>query len=172
MTPRASQDHRPAESRHVRGTARLLRALAVGAMLAVIMPSAPVAAGTLTSETEAALRTSPYAYIATQRKDGTFGTPAEIWFMYRDGAVWVASPPATWRAKRIHAGRPAARIAVGRRDGPSFRAIGSIVKDPAMYTALCDAYAEKYKDGWARWAERFRTGLADGSRVLIKYTPQ
>ena len=50
-----------------------------------------------------ALETSRYVYSATARKAGGFGTPAEIWFMYDRGAVWVASPPTTWRVKRIRA---------------------------------------------------------------------
>ena len=72
-------------------------------------------------------------YIATERKGGGFGAPAEIWFMWDRGAVWVASPPTTWRAKRIRAGRTDARIYVGKKDGPLVVATGSFVRDPAAY---------------------------------------
>jgi hypothetical protein len=131
-----------------------------------------VATAALTPEIETALRTSPYVYIASQRKAGGFGQAAEIWFMYRDGAVWVASPATTWRARRIRAGRPKAMIAVGKREGPTFEATGQLVKDPKAYEALFTTLAEKYPDGWKQYEQRFRSGLADGSRVLIKYEPK
>src|ERR1700752_3612103 len=68
----------------------------------------------LAGNVESELKTSKYVYISTQRKDGSYGKPAEIWFLYHDGAVWVASPTTTWRVKRIRAGRPKAKIAVGK----------------------------------------------------------
>lgn len=129
------------------------------------------AAESLAPEVVRALETSPYVYIATQRKGGGFGGPAEIWFMWDQGAVWVASPTTTWRVKRIRAGRPAARIAVGSKTGPTFDARGSLVRDPATYTRLYATYAKKYPDGWQKYEARFREGLADGSRVLMRYDP-
>ena len=33
------------------------------------------------------------------------------------------------------------------------------------------AYARKYAEGWERFADKFRAGFKDGSRVLIAYTP-
>jgi hypothetical protein len=129
------------------------------------------AAAVLAPDVERALASSPYVYIATERKGGGFGSPAEIWFMWDQGAVWVASPPTTWRAKRIRAGRTAARIAVGSKDGPSFAAKGSFVRDPAVYEKLYATYARKYPDGWPRYEARFRDGLKDGTRVLMRYEP-
>jgi hypothetical protein len=156
----------------VRPVGYLGRALAFVTLLALVLPivSAPRASA-LSSDMEAALRTSTYVYIASKRKDGSFGKPSEIWFMYRDGAVWVASPTTTWRAKRIKAKRPKARIAIGKPDGPTFKAKGSIVKDTAVYDEMYQTFAKKYPDGWPKYEQQFRKGLADGSRVLIKYTP-
>lgn len=131
----------------------------------------PSFAGGLTPELVRALESSPYVYIATQRKDGAFGTPAEIWFMYDQGAVWMASPTSAWRAKRIRAGRATARIAAGTKDGPTFTATGSFVRDPAAYERLYAAYAKKYPQGWPKYEARFRDGLKDGSRVLMRYQP-
>ena len=130
-----------------------------------------VAAADLAPEIAHAPASSPYVYIATERKGGGFGSPAEIWFMWDQGAVWVTSPPTTWRAKRIRAGRTAARIAVGSKDGPSFTAKGSFVRDPTVYERLFTTYAQKYPDGWPKYEARFREGLKDGSRVLMRYQP-
>jgi hypothetical protein len=139
-------------------------------LLGVVFWCAPAPAE-LAPAIQAELAHSKYAYIATTRKDGSLGKAAEIWFLYHNGAVYVASPPTTWRMRRIKAGRPQARIAVGKPDGPSFMATGAVVNDPEIYPVLFDTYAKKYPDGWPKFEEKFRSGLKDGSRVLIKYTP-
>jgi hypothetical protein len=126
----------------------------------------------LSAAVKADLASSKYVYIATTRKDGSFGKPAEIWFLYHNGAVYVASPPTAWRVRRIKAGRSQAKIAVGKPDGPSFMATGALVHEPDVYPTLFDTYAKKYPDGWPKFEEKFRGGLKDGSRVLIKFTPK
>lgn len=142
--------------------------LVVFVVLVLALPPA-AAAGGLGPELEAELRKSTYVYVASQRKDGTFGEPAEIWFMFEDGAVWVGTRKTAWRTKRIRAGRAAATIAVGKRDGPTFAATGKIVVDEKMYETLFRTFAKKYPGGWSKYEEGFRTGFADGSRVLIRY---
>jgi len=137
----------------------------------LVVALTPVAANALAADVSKALSNSTYVYISSTRKDGSFGKPAEIWFMFHDGAVYVASPPTTWRVRRIKAGRPRARVAVGSPSGPSFDAVGSIVNDPNLYPTLFEVYAKKYPDGWPKFEDNFRRGLKDGSRVLIKYTP-
>ncbi len=144
-------------------------ALAVALVSTGLRPAA--ADVPLAPETIRALEQSPYVYIATQRKDGTFSPPAEIWFMWDQGAVWMASPATTWRAKRIRAGRGTARIFVGKKDGPMLTATGTFVRDPAAYDRLYATFAKKYPDGWPRYEAKFREGLKDGSRVLMRYQP-
>ncbi len=153
-------------------SSRLRRArYAVLALLVIASAAGAIAAAPLGPEIEHALASSTYVYIASERKDGSFGTPAEIWFMWDDGAVWVASPPTSWRAKRIRAGRMKARITVGTKNGPTFTAEGSFVRDPAVYERLFATYAKKYPDGWRSYEARFRDGLKNGSRVLMRYRP-
>jgi hypothetical protein len=164
----------PERRRRVIGCRRfgIASRLAVLVLLLVAPPgSAPGSAADLAPEVTRALETSTYVYIASQRKDGSFGAPAEIWFMYDQGSVWVASPTTAWRVKRIRAGRAAARIAVGTKDGPTFTAIGSFVRDPAAYARLYSSFAAKYPEGWSKFEARFRDGLKDGSRVLMRYRP-
>lgn len=131
----------------------------------------PARSASLSPELQQALDSSKHVYIQSERKDGSFGKAAEIWFMPYQGAVWVASPATTHRVKRIQAGRTKAKIAVGKPDGPSFAAKGSIVKDPEVNNVLFDTFAKKYPDGWSSYEKSFRDGLANGSRVLIKYEP-
>jgi hypothetical protein len=147
------------------------RHTAVATVAVVLALAADVTAATLPADTIKGLETSPYVYLASERKAGGYGTPAEIWFMWDGGAVWVATPATSWRARRLAAGRKKARVTVGSRSGPTFDAIGAVVKDPAAYETLYRTFAEKYPQGWKQYEERFRTGLADGSRVLIRYEP-
>ena len=140
--------------------------------VAVVVLGLCVAAGAqLTPELQDQLAKSKYVYISTARKNGSFGKPAEIWFLFHNGSVYVASPPTTFRVRRIKAGRNQARIAAGKPDGPSFVARGAVVNEPDMYPILFDTYAKKYPDGWGQFEQKFKTGLKDGSRLLIKYTP-
>ena len=137
----------------------------------LVLPVAPARSASLAPELQKALDSSKYVYIQSTRKDGKLSKAAEIWFMPYNGAVWVASPPTTYRVKRIKAGQTKAKIAVGKTDGPSFNAKGSIVKDPEVNKVLFEVFAKKYGSGWSSLEKKFRDGLADGSRVLLKYEP-
>ncbi len=150
--------------------ARWANLCVVTAVVAAALASV-ACAGELPADVKSALETSKYVYISSTRKDGSLGKPAEIWFLYHKGAVYVGTPPTTWRAKRIRKGRTAAKIAVGKVDGPSFTATGAIVNEPDALAVLYEAYAKKYPEGWPQFEQKFRTGFKDGSRVLIKYTP-
>ncbi len=143
---------------------------AIAAVVALLLlPLAAVAE--LPTDVQQQLATSKFVYISSTRKDGTLSTPAEIWFFWHDGAVYVGTRPTSWRVRRIQAGRPQAKIAVGKVDGPSFTATGSLVNDPAVEALLMKTYAEKYPDGWSTHADNFRQGFKDRSRVVVKYTP-
>ena len=126
----------------------------------------------LTPELQKALESSKFVYISSTRKSGALSTPAEIWFIFHDGAVYVGTRPTSWRVRRIKAGRPDAKIAVGRVDGPSFVATGSLVSDPSVQELMLKTYAKKYADGWQTHEQSFRDGFKDGSRVLVKYVPK
>jgi hypothetical protein len=59
----------------------------------------------------------------------------------------------------------------GAKEGPTFLATARFdAKDSAIETALA-AFGAKYSEEWSKWEPRFRKGLADGSRVLVRYRP-
>jgi hypothetical protein len=149
---------------------QLVGLLAITLLAATL--SASGARAELSDEIKSALASSKYVYIASTRKNGNLGKPAEIWFLYRNGAVYVGTPPTSWRARRIKAGRPQAKIWVGKTDGPSFMTTGAIVNDPEAQQVMLEAYAKKYPDGWSKFEAKFRSGFKDGTRVLIRYTPK
>lgn len=147
-------------------------ALLCGAALPIgVTPAAAADESVLSAAQQKDLGAAKYVYIQSTRKDGSLSKPAEIWFLFHDGAVWVGTTPQSWRAKRIQAGRPRARIAIGKLDNEPFFANGEIVKDATAQELMLKTYADKYPDGWSRYAEKFRTGFQDGSRILIRYTP-
>jgi hypothetical protein len=148
---------------------RLVGAVCALVLLLLIPWPAPAA---LSPELQKQLESSQFVYISSTRKDGSLSKPAEIWFFFHDGAVYVGTRPSSWRVRRIKAGRPDAKIAVGSVNGPSFTATGTLVNDPALQDLLMKEYARKYPDGWKTHEESFRSGFKDGSRVLVKYVPK
>ncbi len=142
-----------------------------GAALAVLVGAAQPARAGWDPEVEKKLVESRYVYISSERKDGSFSKPAEIWFLFHQGAIWVASPVTTWRVRRIRAGRRRARIRIGALDGPEIEAVGELVKDERVHQVLFETFARKYPDHWPSYEPSFRKGLRDGSRVLVRYAP-
>jgi len=126
----------------------------------------------LPPDVDQALRDSKYVYVQSERKSGELGAPAEIWFFYDAGKVYVGTRPGSWRVRRIKAGRKRARIAVGKAGGPTFEATGDLVHDTAIEQRLLEAYAKKYPEGWSRFEANFREGFKSGERVLVRYTPR
>ncbi len=142
----------------------------VAALVLALAVVATAHAG-LSPETERALREAKYIYIQSERKSHDLGKAAEIWFYYDGKAVYVGTPPTSWRVRRLKRGRARARIAVGKADGPAFEARGEVVHDAAAEQRLMDEYARKYPEGWSRFADKFRDGFKSGERVLVRYTP-
>jgi len=142
------------------------------AAVAFVVALAASAVAALSPDVDRALHDAKYVYIQSERKSGQLGKPAEIWFHYDGKAVYVGTPPTSWRVRRIKAGRRKARIAVGKADGPAFDATGEVVHDADVEKRLMEDYAHKYPEGWARFAEKFRDGFRNGERVLVRFTPK
>jgi len=135
---------------------------------------------------EKALETSGFVYISPLRSDGSESTcHGEVWFGWLDGSVTMIASSKTWKAQSLVAGRDGARIWVGDhgtwkrvlgrgeefRKAPHFDATGQIVMDAAMVDRLLSIYDRKYPDKIGAWRDKMREGCADGTRVLIRYTP-
>jgi hypothetical protein len=151
-------------------TARRVILVAAAVLLALAAPRARAAG--LSAEMKAHLAESEYVYVSSQRKDGTFSPPAEIWFFVHDGAVWVGTKRSSWRVRRILAGRPAAKVHAYMPSGPSFEATASLVADKEVWKRMFAAYEKKYAAGWKTHGKIFAEGAADGSYVLVRYTPK
>ena len=129
------------------------------------------------------LETSQLVYMTPIKSNGEESRcKAEIWFSHHEGDVFVVTPPETWRARAVDKGLTKARLWVGEfgvwtqsdgafREAPEFMATASIESEGEVHEQVLSAMGEKYaQTGWGRWGQRFKDGLADGSRVMIRYT--
>ncbi len=104
---------------------------------------------------------------------------AEVWFLRQGDDLLVVTQADAWRARAITQGRVLAKIWVGDvgvwsrnpeyRDLPWILAKGAMITDPAAHTAMLEKFGGKYRDEWPVWGPRWAEGLADGSRVMIRY---
>jgi hypothetical protein len=164
---------------------RFLRALAA-ASAALLLPSARARADqafALSDATRAALSQSPLIYLSPLRSDGTESEcHGEVWFVQEGAELLVVTASDRWKALAVRRGLDRARIWVGDfgrwkrsggryKTGPTFTAKARFDEDGAVIEAALAAFGAKYPDEWGKWEPRFRKGLADGSRVLIRYRP-
>lgn len=138
----------------------------------------------LPGEVRQALAKSPLVYVAPLRSDGSESNcHAEVWFVLAPGGreVLVVTSRETWRARAVRAGLDRARLWVGDfgvwkksdrfRSGPGFLARASFETGAGARRRALEAFGAKYEGEWEKWGPRFRNGLADGSRVLLRYRP-
>lgn len=155
-----------------------------GATVVGTVAGAMLAPGVLAAhhKLDKALAESALVYLTPLHKDGRESScQSEIWFAAVDGDVYVVTEPGTWRARAITKGLEGARIWVGdlgnwRRTGgrykdlPGYTAWGSLVDDDDRHAVVLEAFANKYAREWRSWGPRFEKGLADRSRVMLRYT--
>jgi hypothetical protein len=144
------------------------------------------AAGPLAPELLSALEKSPFVYISPLAKNGSESRcHGEVWFAWDLDSIVIVTSKDAWKARALARGLDRARIWVAdfgriRWDAaeklaaaPRFAARARVDSEPAAFDRVTPIYARKYPDEWAsKWEARFKQGMADGSRVLIRYTPQ
>ena len=138
----------------------------------------------LSAETRAALGESPLVYVSPLHPDGSESRcHGEVWFFVDEGGVVVFTAADRWKARAIRRGRDSARLWVGAfgpvkragaryRKAPTFHARASLDSRPEVFARLMESFSSRYADEWEKWGPRFQKGWDDGSRVLIRYTPQ
>lgn len=154
------------------------RTLLIGAVAA---PAVAIAARTL-ADAPTALATSKLVYLTPLKSNGEESRcKAEIWFAYHGGDVFVVTQADAWRAQAVRQGLTRARLWVGEfgvwsnaddafRQAPELMASASLITDAAEQTSVLEAMGGKYaEDGWGSWGPRFREGLENGERVMLRY---
>ena len=132
---------------------------------------------------DSGLATSDLIYLTPLQSGGQESRcQAEIWFVSDNVNVYVVTAKDAWRAKAVRKGLKQARIWVGDlgnwqsakgryRALPMFEAVGNQINDPNEHRRVLELFGSKYRMEWLVWGPRFRTGLNDGSRVMLQYTP-
>lgn len=132
-----------------------------------------------------AIAKSPLIYLTPLKSDGSESAcHSEVWFAGSGRELFVVTSADRWRARAIGRGLDRARIWVGDfgvwkdagdrfRRAPTFVARGALIPkaDAAVIDSALSAFGAKYADAWGKWGPRFENGLADGTRVLIRYRP-
>ena len=125
---------------------------------------------------------SPLIYISPLKSDGTVSRcQAEVWFLHDGGHDYVVTANQAWRAEAVRKGLTEAKIWVGDvglwqrsggkyKDLPSHMASVSFEENAEEHARLLEGFGVKYASEWGKWGPRFKNGLADGSRVMLKYT--
>jgi hypothetical protein len=144
---------------------------------------AGAAAAALPEATRRALESSPLVYVSPLLADGRESScHGEVWYFADGGDAVLATGKDTWKARALRRGRDRARLWFGDfgryrswRDqlsgAPVCDARAGLDPDPAVFERLLAAFAKKYPDEWDKWEPRFRAGVADGSRVVVRYSP-
>lgn len=104
----------------------------------------------------------------------------EVWFQYHAGDIYVVTQAEAWRAEAVRKGLSMAKVWVGEfgvwtdadeafRDAPELMLKGTLETNSNAHASVLDAMGLKYSDEWGVWGPRFRDGLKDGSRVMLRY---
>jgi hypothetical protein len=160
---------------------RFLFATAAGAAALWLPRRAASDEGAPGGALQAALAKSPLVYVSPLRKDGSESTcHGEVWFVAEGRDVLVVTAADRWKARAIAAGLDRARLFVGDfgvwtrsggkwKSAPSFSAHAALERDASARARALEAFGKKYPAEWDKWGPRFRDGLADGTRVLVRY---
>ena len=158
---------------------RNLIAVTGGTLLVSTLPGRILAADT--SPLQQAISTSDLIYLTPIRTDGSESScQAEVWFVAQGQDLYVVSSTASWRIKAVKQGLNKARIWVGDlgqwrgTDGkykslPGFDGMGAEVTETTKQQQILDLFGAKYPVSWLVYGPRFKDGLADGSRTMVRF---
>lgn len=104
----------------------------------------------------------------------------EVWFVHHDNEIFVVTQTTAWRAEAIRKGLTEAAIWIGEfgawtrakdkyRSAPYLRIDGRLEEDEQVHAQLLTLFGKKYSKEWGSWGPRFQQGLAEGSRVMLRY---
>jgi hypothetical protein len=162
----------------------ILQAAGAGAAVGLLGGAAGAGATGSAARADAvagALAASDLVYLSPLRASGAESRcQAEVWFVAEGADILVVTAAGSWRARALRAGLPRARIWIGdvgvwtRAEGrhrslPQVDAVGSQVDGAAEQTRVLGLFGAKYPVSWILWGPRFRRGLEDGSRVMLRY---
>lgn len=130
-------------------------------------------------ELRLALTSSDLVYLSPVHANGELSScQAEVWYVMLGADVLVCTDTQSWRAQAPQRGLLKTRLWAGDRGVwrsgeykslPSQLLDASIERDETAIEAALMQFELKYASEWRRWGPRFRKGLADGSRTMLRY---
>jgi hypothetical protein len=139
-------------------------------MILATVCTAAVAHAGFSAEVTASLKSSKEIYVATKRYDGSLSKVVPVWFMFDGDAIYFATLPSSYKAKRIKKGSPL-YVWVGAADGPHFVGPAELLTDPEVAAKMAPVYAQKY---WIAWLGLFKPNperVRSGKTVIVKVRP-
>ncbi len=140
-----------------------------------------------TSIPTALLEGSPFVYISPLHANGSESAcHGELWYAWLDESVVVTVATDRWKASALARGLDRARIWVGDhgrwktwygghneafKAAPHFDARAERVEGPEILERLLARYESKYPAEIGDWRERMREGGAEGTRIVMRYSP-
>ena len=130
-----------------------------------------------------AAKESAVIYLSPIKSNGELSRcQAEVWYVQDGRDMVVVTAHDAWRARALERGLAETQVWVGdvglwQRSGgkykslPSVRARGSMIDDDNAHARLLKKFGSKYYTEWGTWGPRFKEGLEEGSRVMLRYSP-
>jgi hypothetical protein len=130
-----------------------------------------------------ALKSSELIYLTPIRSDGSESScQSEVWFVMDGADLCVVTMTRSWRVRAVKKGLDKAQVWVGDlgpwlgtngkyKSLPSIKASTSEVIDKDDQTRILTRFEAKYRVSWLYYGPRFRDGLADGTRTMLRYKP-
>jgi len=122
-------------------------------------------------------------YISPMKSNGDLSRcQAEVWYVGDASDFVVVTGDKAWRARAVANGLTKAQVWVGdvgvwkKSDGrykelPAQTMNASLENDSGAHARVLEIFSRKYASAWSTWGPRFENSLADGSRVMLRYTP-
>ena len=131
------------------------------------------------AEVKSALVESALVYLSPFKSNGDLSScQSEVWYVMDGADVLVCTDTSSWRATAPLQGLTRTRMWVGdlgywkRADYQSLPAAdvtASIETDSEVIEAALVQFGLKYPDEWDKWEPRFRRGLDNGKRTMLRY---
>lgn len=127
------------------------------------------------------LKSSDLVYLSPLKSNGQpSACQAEIWFVYDGADIFVCTGTDSWRARAPLQGLTTTQFWVGDlgqwqgtngkyRELPAVLGKASIEPDKAEQAKALELFGDKYPLSWVVWGPRFRKGLENGSRTMLRY---
>ncbi|MBT6893159.1 MAG: hypothetical protein HOA25_16785 [Gammaproteobacteria bacterium] len=140
---------------------------------------ATVPASLRASDANIALLDSELIYLSPYQSSGSLSRcQAEVWYAMLGADIFVVTASESWRVQAPLKGLVRTKLWIGdlgvwkNADYGSLPSVGAVAKietDKKVIELALQQFGYKYSTEWGKWGPRFKRGLADGSRTMLRY---